>query len=85
MSSHNRPVHEIKLASVRATVWLNQDNGSQAWYSVAIARSYRDGETWKDTTSFRRDDLPLVSKAAEMAYAWIWKTSNSKDKTHARS
>jgi hypothetical protein len=45
-------------------------------------RLYRDGDEWKTTASFGRDDLPLVSKAAEMAYAWIW---NAKEKCHVES
>ena len=85
MASNNRPVHDIKLARIRATLWLNRD-GNQTWYSVAITRTYRDGDEWKDTTSFSRDDLPLVAKAAEMAYAWIWQMdADQKEKQHAGS
>ena len=85
MASNNRPIHEIKLARIRATLWLNRD-GSKTWYSVAIARTYRDGDEWKDTTSFSRDDLPLVAKAAEMAYSWIWQIdAGRKEKQHAGS
>ncbi len=68
----SKPVHEIKIALIRASIWANQSEHGHTWYSVSITRLYRDGETWKDTTSFGRDDLPLVVKAAEMAYAWIW-------------
>ena len=68
----SKPVHEIKLARIRASVWANRGERQDVWYSVSITRLYRAGETWKDTTSFGRDDLPLVVKAAEMAYAWIW-------------
>ena len=68
----SKPVHEIRIASIRASIWANQSERGNAWYSVSITRLYRDGETWKDTTSFGRDDLPLVVKAAEMSYAWIW-------------
>ena len=86
MSAHNRPVHEIRLAQVRASIWRNQCNGNRDWYSVSISRVYRDGEVWKDSTSFRRDDLPLLAKAAEMAYAWIWSAGSSqKDNQHADS
>jgi hypothetical protein len=90
MSSSNlsdeksKPAHEIKLARIRASIWANQGRREDVWYSVSISRIYRDGETWKDTMSFGRDDLPLVSKAAEMAYAWIWsQTSNTKERMHA--
>ena len=79
MSSGNRPVHEIKLGRVRASIWTNESDRQDVWYSVSISRLYRDGDDWKTTTSFSRDDLPLVSKAAEMAYAWIWDGKGSRD------
>jgi hypothetical protein len=39
---------------------------------VTISRSYKDGDDWKETTSFGRDDLPLVAKAVDMAHTWIF-------------
>ena len=72
MSSPNRPVYEIKLGRIRASIWANGSDGKNTWFNVSFARLYRDGDEWKTTSSFGRDDLPLVSKAAEMAYAWIW-------------
>ena len=77
MSLGKRPVHEIKLGRVRASIWSNGSNGQDTWFNVSISRLYRDGDEWKTSNSFGRDDLPLVSKAAEMAYAWIW---NAKEK-----
>ncbi len=86
MPHQNRPVHEIRLAQIRVSIWSNQGNGNRAWYSVSISRVYRDGDVWKDSTSFGRDDLPLVAKAVEMAYAWIWSAgSNHEEKQHADS
>jgi hypothetical protein len=79
MSSGNRPVHEIKLGRIRASIWTHEGNGQGAWYSVSITRLYRDRDEWKTATSFGRDDLPVVSKAAEMAYAWIWRTKEKCD------
>ena len=79
MSSGNRPVHEIRLGRVRASIWTNESDRHDVWFSVCIARTYRDGDEWKTTTTFARDDLPLVSKAAEMAYAWIWNAKESHD------
>lgn len=72
MNLEHRPVHEIKLGRVRASIWANQHDRQDVWYSVSISRIYRDGDEWKTAISFGRDDLPLVSKAAEMAYTWIW-------------
>lgn len=72
MSTSNRPVHEIVLGRIRASIWANRSQGRGPWFNVVITRAYRDGETWKTTTSFGRDDLPVVVKVAEMAYAWLW-------------
>jgi hypothetical protein len=79
MSVGNRPVHEIKLGRVRASIWSNESDRQDVWFSVSISRLYRGGNEWKTTTSFGRDDLPLVSKAAEMAYAWIWNVKGKHD------
>ena len=72
MASINRPIHEIKLGRIRASIWANRGRRQEVWYSVSLSRVYRDGENWKTTTSFGRDDLPLVAKASDMAYAWIF-------------
>ena len=72
MNPTNRPVHEIKLGRIRASVWNNDSYRLSSWFNVSITRVYRDGDRWHTTASFGRDDLPLVAKAAEMAYAWIW-------------
>lgn len=81
MPSDRRPVHEIKLGRVRASIWSHGNGPGESWFSVSISRRYRDGETWKSTASFGRDELPLVAKAAEMAYAWIWNDRGEPDAT----
>lgn len=68
----NKPIHEIRLGRIRAAIWQNHSENGDAWFNVTVSRSYRDGEETKDTTSFGRDDLPIVAKVADMAYAWIW-------------
>ena len=68
----NRPIHEMRLGSIRVTIWQNESNDGSAWYRASITRRYKNGNEWADTTSFSRDDLPVVGQAAAMAYAWIW-------------
>jgi len=77
MTSVNRPIHEIKLGHIRASIWMNHSDRQEVWYSVSLSRVYRDGENWKTTASFGRDDLPVVAKAADLAYAWIWNANSS--------
>ena len=72
----SKPVHEVRLGRVKAAVWANStDNGVR--HNVTLSRIYKDGEEWKDTTSFGRDDLPLVAKVADKAHDWIFEQSVS--------
>lgn len=65
-----RPAHEIRLGRIKATIWANQaDNGT--WYNVTLSRTYKDGEDWKTSGSFGRDDLLTVAKVADLAHSWI--------------
>ena len=71
-----KPVHEIRLGRIKATIWENEtDNGTR--YNVVISRIYKDGDEWKQTTSFGRDDLPLVAKVADLAHTWIFGETES--------
>ena len=73
MAQKTKPVHEIRLGRIRAAIWANQaGNGRETWFNVTVSRLYMDGEVWKDSTAFRRDDLPILAKVVDMAYGWIW-------------
>ena len=65
-----RPVHQIRLGRIRATIWQNQSDHA-IWYNVTLSRLYKDGEEWKSTASFGRDDLLTVVKVADLANTWI--------------
>lgn len=65
-----RPAHEVRLGRIKATIWANPaDNGT--WYNVTLSRTYKDGEEWKSSGSFGRDDLLTVAKVADLANSWI--------------
>lgn len=70
--AQNKPAHQIKLGNIRAAIWINEGKDNTPWFSVTLSRLYKDGDDWKDTTSLRRDDLPVASKVLDMAYQWIW-------------
>lgn len=66
-----RPVHEIRLGRIKAAIWENDtQNGTR--HNVTLSRLYKDGDQWKDTTSFGRDDLPLVAKVSDQAHSRIF-------------
>ena len=62
--SKNKPVHEIRMGRVRAAIWQNE-TATGVRHNVTFTRLYKDGDQWKDSTSFGRDDLPLLEKLAD--------------------
>jgi len=69
--SGNRPVHEMRLGRIKAAIWENDtQNGPR--HNVTFQRIYRDGDAWKSSDSFGRDDLPLVMKLADQVHMWIY-------------
>ena len=66
----DKPAHEVRLGSIKATIWKN-DTEKGVRYNTTVSRLYRDGENWKSTDSFGRDDLLLVAKVADKAHSWI--------------
>ena len=76
-----RPVHEIRLGRIKAAIWENEtQNGTM--HNVTISRLFKDGKQWKDSTSFGRDDLPLVAKVADRVHSWIFEQSQDQNGSH---
>ncbi len=79
-----RPVHEIRMGRIKAAIWENETQQGTR-HNVSFSRLYRDGEQWKDSASFGRDDLPLVRKVADVAHIWIYanaSTNSQADSEH---
>jgi hypothetical protein len=70
-SAKQKPAHEIRLGRIKATIWENQTE-SGIRHNVTLSRIYKEGEEWKQSTSFGRDDLPLVAKVADLVHTWIY-------------
>ena len=67
-----KPATEIRLGRIKASVWPNaRDDGKGTWYSVQLVRLYRDGEEWRTSQTFGRDDLLLVAKVADLAHSRV--------------
>ncbi len=71
-----RPVHEIRLGKVKAAIWANETSQGNR-HNVTFQKIYRDGEKWKTSDSFGRDDLPLVQKVADRAHTWIYEQAQA--------
>ena len=66
-----QPAHEIRMGAIKATIWENQTQTGTR-HNVTISRIYKDGDEWKQTESFGRDDLPLLAKVIDLAHTWIF-------------
>ena len=69
-----KPVHEIRLGRIRAAIWENETRNGMR-HNVTVSRLYKDGDNWKDSGSFGRDDLPLVSKVLDRCHDWIFEST----------
>ena len=65
------PAYTVHRGAIRGTCWLNSGKDG-AWYSVTIARSYKDekGE-WHSANSFGVRDLLVVAEVARLCWDWI--------------
>jgi hypothetical protein len=69
--SKQKPVHEIRLGRIKATIWENEtEQGTR--HNVNIVRLYKDDDEWKQSASFGREDLLLVGLVANLTTQWIF-------------
>lgn len=76
--SKNGPVHEVRLGRIRAAIWKNEiETGVR--HNVTFSRLYKAGDKWQQSSSFGRDDLPLLAKVADLAHTWIFEHAHDSE------
>lgn len=69
--SSDRPEYTVKCGGIQIAVWSNETSKG-TFNSITIDKSYKDGETWKRTKSFKPNDLVKlqlgISKVLEYLY-----------------
>ena len=66
-----KPVHEVRLGAIKAAIWANETEKGVR-HNVTFQRLYKEGDGWRSSDSFGRDDLLLVAKVANLAHTWIY-------------
>ncbi len=69
-----KPVKVFRLRGVSASVFENHSkNGERSvtFHKVSLQRTYKDGDEFKTTTSFGRDDLPVCMHVMQQAWAYV--------------
>jgi len=70
----SKPEKRLKCGPITASIWSDgktMQGEIVKFYSININKAYKDGDTWKHTTSFAVEDLPKVALVANEAYRYL--------------
>ena len=73
----SKPLHTVRFGLIKASISKNQTRAGDR-YSVSVCRLFRNGDVWKESSRFGRDDLQLVSKVIDHAHTWIYQQNNER-------
>ena len=76
--ANQKPVSEIRIGRVKATIWRNETEQGPR-HNVVFAQIYKDGDQWKSSQSFGRNDLLVVAKVADLAHTRIFELQQNKE------
>ncbi len=65
-----RPVHEIRRGLLKVRVHRSRGRSSTR-YTISIVRLFRNGDVWKMSSRFSRDDIPVIRLLLDEAFLWI--------------
>ena len=74
MADNNRPVHQVRIGRIKAAVFENGDNAPR---KVQFSAVYKEGEEWRGSASFSREDLPLLIKVADQVHSYLYEQNGS--------
>lgn len=65
------PIKTLRIGRLKAAVWENASD-DRTFYNVTFARTYMgEDKKLRDTDSFGRDDLLVLSKLADLAHTFV--------------
>jgi hypothetical protein len=85
-ASAQKPVKVFRLRGVSASVFANRaeiDGKERTFHKVSVQRSFKDGDEWKQNSSFGRDDLPVLGLMLNRAWEFILDTESARNKEEA--
>jgi len=69
-----KPVEVIRFRGISASIFRNTAKSGDrnvTFHKVSLQRTYKDGDDFKTTTSFSRDDLPIAQHVMQRAWEYI--------------
>ena len=82
-----KPLKELRDGSIKATIWENASKkaDSKPFHSISFSRIYKIEATWKETSSFGREDLLKVQHLAQEAYRFLAELEASAPKAKTKT
>ncbi len=68
--------HEIKRGLIKAKI-CGKRTKAGINFSVSIVRVFRNGDQWKESTRYGRDDIPVIRLVLDEAFGWIYSQQES--------
>jgi hypothetical protein len=69
--ANQEPIAEARTGAIKAAIWKNStENGTR--FNAIFDRLHKDGDKWKSTSTFGRDDLLLLAKVPDQAHTRIF-------------
>jgi hypothetical protein len=70
MKNKGAPVHEIRRGFIKVKI-RSKRGDKRKHYSLSIVRLFRNGDQWKESSRYGRDDIPVIRLALDEAFGWI--------------
>lgn len=70
MTNKTKPEKTLSIGFVQAAIWKNSSKNGD-FFNVTFSRTYKSGESLKNTNTFSNNDLLAISKLADQAHTWI--------------
>lgn len=66
-----QPIHQIRKGLIKVRIWRRKTRDGLR-FTVTVTRLFRNGDSWKESTRFGRDDIPLMRLSLDEAHTWIY-------------
>lgn len=77
--SNRQPEHKIRHGAVSASIW-RQETDKGSIFNVTFQRSYKEGNDWKNSNSFGKQNLLVIGLIAARAFEWIGSQQAKREK-----
>lgn len=73
-----KPIYELRHGLIKVRVWRNRTK-SGLRHTISVIRLFRNGDVWKESTRFGREDIPLIRLLLDKTLTWIYLHSDRHD------